>query len=92
MCSIPQVKFDRNKGQYFTNYIFGTAITPDSDEMVRLGTVSLLRLLRRTASFKAVYQKLAEQDGEVVKITISLDWQACVRIMLMGCVGGRTMV
>ena len=32
--------------------------------MVRLATVGMRRLLLRTASFNAVYQKLAEQGGE----------------------------
>ena len=36
--------FRRLKGSYFSNVQFGTSVTPDSDEMVRLGTVALCRL------------------------------------------------
>ena len=38
-----EVLYKRTKGHYFANYEFGNAITPDSDEMVRLGTVALVR-------------------------------------------------
>jgi hypothetical protein len=38
-----EIVYDRTKGQYFVSYVFGNAITPDSDEMIRLGTVALVR-------------------------------------------------
>ena len=56
-----EIFFQRAKGQYFSNLQFGTCVTPDSDEMVRLGTVALCRLLLRTAAPKAVYAKLSRE-------------------------------
>ena len=45
-----EVSFKRKKGEYFACYDFGTAITPDSDQMVRIGTVAMIRLLVRCAA------------------------------------------
>lgn len=42
-----EVTFKRKKGEYFACYDFGTAITPDSDQMVRIGTVGMVRLMLR---------------------------------------------
>ena len=36
-----QVTFKRKKGEYFAHYAFGTSITPDSDQMLRIGTLAL---------------------------------------------------
>ena len=55
--------FRRLKGSYFSNVQFGTSVTPDSDEMVRLGTVALCRLLLRTAAPKAVYATALGRGG-----------------------------
>ena len=57
-----EVAFERVKGQYFSNTSFGTAVTPDSDEAVRLATAGLLRLLLRTAAPRAVYAKLSASN------------------------------
>ena len=46
-----EVSFKRKKGEYFACYDFGTSITPDSDQMVRIGTLALIRLLLRCGSF-----------------------------------------
>ena len=48
-----EVLFKRKKGEYFACYDFGTAITPDSDQMARIGVVALIRLQLRTASYRA---------------------------------------
>ena len=53
-----EVSFKRKKGEYFACYDFGTSITPDSDQMVRIGTLALIRLLLRCGSFRACYKKL----------------------------------
>jgi len=66
-----EIFFQRAKGQYFSNLQFGTCVTPDSDEMVRLGTVALCRLLLRTAAPKAVYAKLSRE--EVVALRRKVD-------------------
>jgi len=42
--------FKRKKGQYTAEYRFGSAVTPNSDEMVRLGTVAVIRFLVRAAA------------------------------------------
>ena len=33
-----QVTFKRKKGEYFACYEFGNALTPDSDQMIRIGS------------------------------------------------------
>ena len=53
-----EVSFKRKKGEYFACYDFGTSITPDSDQMVRIGTLAMIRLLLRCGSFRACYKKL----------------------------------
>jgi len=52
-----EISFERKKGEYFACYDFGTAITPDS-EMIRIGTLAMIRLQLATASFRACYQPL----------------------------------
>ncbi|EOD32703.1 hypothetical protein EMIHUDRAFT_230488 [Emiliania huxleyi CCMP1516] len=54
--------YQRAKGQYFSNVQYGTCVTPDSDEMIRLGTVTLQRLMVRTAAAKAVYANLTHAE------------------------------
>ena len=54
-----EVTFARKKGEYYACYEFGTAITPDSDQMVRIGTLAMVRLLLRCGSFMACYSKLS---------------------------------
>ena len=68
-----EVSFERVKGQYFAHSSVGTAITPDSDEALRLGTVGLLRLLLRTAAPRAVYAKLADTPGAVEALRRKVD-------------------
>jgi hypothetical protein len=53
-----EITFKRKKGEYFACYDFGTGITPDSDQMVRIGTLAMIRLLLRCGSFRACYKKL----------------------------------
>ena len=55
-----EVTFARKKGEYYACYEFGTAITPDSDQMMRIGTLAMVRLLLRCGSFRACYSKLSE--------------------------------
>ena len=52
-----EVKFNRKKGEYYACYDFGTGITPDSDEMVRMGTLAMVRLLLATGAFRACVTK-----------------------------------
>ena len=66
-----ETSFERVKGQYFATVRFGTALTPDSDATVRLGTVALCRLLLRTAAPRAVYAKLT--GSEVVALRRRVD-------------------
>lgn len=66
-----ETSFERVKGQYFATVRFGTALTPDSDATVRLGTVALCRLLLRTAAPRAVYAKLT--GSEVVALRRKVD-------------------
>jgi hypothetical protein len=54
--------FARVKGHYFAHMAFGTSVTPDSDEMVRLATAALLRLLLATGAPRAVYSGLEQRD------------------------------
>ena len=54
-CIRMEVAFGRKKGEYFASYNFGMAITPDSDEMVRIRTLGMIRLLVRTGAFRALY-------------------------------------
>ena len=63
-----EVKFNRKKGEYFACYDFGTGITPDSDEMVRMGTLAMVRLRLATGAFRACYQKLDAEDGAAAKV------------------------
>ena len=53
-----EITFKRKKGEYFACYDFGTAITPDSDQMVRIGTLAMIRLMLRCGAFRACYGKL----------------------------------
>jgi hypothetical protein len=62
-----EITFERKKGEYYACYDFGTAITPDSDEMVRIGTLAMIRLQLRTASFAAYYSKLSDSDAAALR-------------------------
>ena len=59
-----EITFKRKKGEYFACYEFGTAITVDSDQMVRIGTLAMIRLLLRCGSFRACYKKLDDEAPE----------------------------
>ena len=59
-----EITFKRKKGEYFGCYDFGTAITADSDQMVRIGTLAMIRLLLRCGSFRACYKKLDAEAPE----------------------------
>lgn len=85
-CLTMEVRFNRKKGEYFACYDFGTGITPDSDEMVRIGTLAMVRLLLATGAFRACYQKLDVEDlaaAAVLRDEVAhpdgfagLDWRA----------------
>ena len=62
-----EVTFARKKGEYYACYEFGTAITPDSDQMIRLGTVAMLRLLVRCGSFRACYAHLSRAGAAALR-------------------------
>ncbi|EOD25004.1 hypothetical protein EMIHUDRAFT_237947 [Emiliania huxleyi CCMP1516] len=62
-----QVTFKRKKGEYFAHYAFGTSITPDSDQMLRIGTLALLRLLLRCGSFRGCYARLSRADAAALR-------------------------
>ena len=62
-----EVTFARKKGEYYACYEFGTAITPDSDQMVRIGTLAMVRLLLRCGSFRACYSKLSEASAAALR-------------------------
>ena len=66
-----EIKFDRKKGEYYAVYEFGTAITPDSDQMVRIGTLALVRLLLRCGSFRACYAKLSVAQAKVLRAKVA---------------------
>ena len=66
-----EVVFKRKKGEYFACYDFGTAITPDSDQMVRIGVVALIRLQLRTASYRACYAKLDSQAAAALRAKVA---------------------
>ena len=66
-----EVSFKRKKGEYFACYDFGTAITPDSDQMVRIGTVAMIRLLVRCGSFLACYSKLSESEARRLRAKVA---------------------
>ena len=53
-----EVMFDRKKGQHFAHSNFGTAIVPDSDEMVRCSNIGMIRSKMRTCAFRACYDRL----------------------------------
>ena len=58
-----EVTFRRKKGEYYAKYEFGTSLTPDSDQMMRIGTLAMVRLLLRCGSFRACYSKLSEASA-----------------------------
>ena len=62
-----EVTFARKKGEYYACYEFGTAITPDSDQMTRIGTLAMVRLLLRCGSFRACYSKLSEASAAALR-------------------------
>ena len=62
-----EVTFARKKGEYYACYEFGTAITPDSDQMMRIGTLAMVRLLLRCGSFRACYSKLSEASAAALR-------------------------
>ena len=62
-----QVTFKRKKGEYFAHYAFGTSITPDSDQMLRIGTLALLRLLLRCGSFRGCHARLSRADAAALR-------------------------
>ena len=62
-----EVTFARKKGEYYACYKFGTAITPDSDQMMRIGTLAMVRLLLRCGSFRACYSKLSEASAAALR-------------------------
>ena len=66
-----EVRFQRKKGMYFAVYSFGTALTPDSHEMLRLCTVGMLRLLARTGSFRACYAKLEPATANRLRLVMA---------------------
>ena len=66
-----EVQFKRSKGEYFACYEFGTALSPDSDEMVRLCTVGIVRLLIRTASFRACYSRLDSAEADALRAKVA---------------------
>ena len=80
-----EVRFNRKKGEYYACYDFGTGITPDSDEMVRIGTLAMVRLLLATGAFRACYQKLDAEDVAAAAVLrdevahpdgfVGLDWR-----------------
>ena len=53
-----ELMFKRKKGEVFAVYEFGTGLTPDSDEAVRLGTLAQVRLLLRVAAPRACYARV----------------------------------
>ena len=80
--TIMEIKFTRKKGENFACYDFGTVLTPDSDEMVRLGTVAMLRLLLAAASFRACYAELDQAAAAALRAEVAdpegfvgLDWR-----------------
>ena len=66
-----EITFERKKGEYFACYDFGTAITPDSDEMVRVGTLAMIRLQLVTASYAACYAKLGEAAAAALRCEVA---------------------
>jgi hypothetical protein len=66
-----EITFERKKGEYFACYDFGTAITPDSDEMVRIGTLAMIRLLIATASLRACYAKLNAAEAAALRSKVA---------------------
>ncbi len=65
-----EVSFKRTKGGYFAAYDFGTTLAPDSDETMRLCTVGLVRLLVRTASFRACYAMLGATAADALRAKV----------------------
>ena len=70
-CSMVEV-VAKEKGEYFSMYNFGTCITPDSDELVRTGTVAMrmLRLLVATAAFRACYKHLHAKEASAMRAAV----------------------
>ena len=66
-----EVTFARKKGEYYACYEFGTAITPDSDQMVRIGTLGMIRLLFRCSSFRACYAKLDAERAAALRAKVA---------------------
>ena len=66
-----EVTFKRKKGEYFACYEFGNALTPDSDQMIRIGTLAVLRLLLRCGSFRACYARLSEAGAKALRAKVA---------------------
>ena len=62
-----ELTFNRKYRKYFAWYAFGVAITADSDQMVRIGTLALRRLLLRCGSFRACYAQLDEAGAAALR-------------------------
>ena len=89
-----EIRFARKKGEMFACYDFGTVLTPDSDEMVRLGTVAMLRLLLATASFRACYTGLDKAAAAALRAEVAdpegfagLDWRRTSHGSLLELIG-----
>ena len=57
-CGKMSAVFERKKGSYFEDCEYGTSLTPDSDQTVRIGVVAMQRMLVRCAAYRACYAKL----------------------------------
>ena len=62
-----ELLFKPSRGEYFSSYEFGKAVTVDSDELVRAAPVALAQLLVRTASLRACYARLAAADAAMLR-------------------------
>ena len=61
-----ELTFNRKFRKYFA-CAFGVAITADSDQMGRIGTLALRRLLLRCGSFRACYAQLDEAGAAALR-------------------------
>jgi hypothetical protein len=77
-----ELTYRRKKGAYFASCEFGTSVSPDSGEFVRLGTASVLRLMLVVGAYRKCYAKLAAASAAELRAEVAapggfagLDWR-----------------
>ena len=85
-----EITFGRKMGEYFACYDFGTAITPDSDEMVRIGTVAMIPACSSCSAEELFLRSSSSSLPKVVFLAWPESWKVGRKDIFRGLAGPLT--